>query len=58
MQKVAISLAQNIVNPFLFSAQQLSYCNVLLYWHKQSFLAIAHLLYAQNPATAAAKNRI
>ena len=58
--KVAISLAQNIANPFLFSAEQSFYRNVLLNWHKQSFLAIAiaHLRYAQNPATAAAKNRL
>ena len=28
----SILLAQNIVNPFLFSAEQLSYLNVLLYW--------------------------
>ena len=51
--KVAISLAQNIVNPFLFLAGQLCYLDV----HKQSFLAIAiaHLQCAQNPATAAAK---
>ena len=57
--KAEISLAQNIMNPFLFSAEQLSCLNVLLYLHKQSFLAIAiaHLLCAQNPATAAAKNK-
>ena len=50
--KVAISLPQNIVVPFLFSAEQLSYLNLLLYWHMQSFLAIAfaHLQYAQNLA--------
>ena len=58
--KVAFSFAQNIVNPILFSAQQLSYCNVFLYWHNQLFLAIAiaHLLCAQNPAMEAAKNQI
>ena len=55
--KVAISLAQNIVNPFLFSAEQSFYRNVLLNRHKQSFLAIAiaHLRYARNPATAAGR---
>ena len=53
--KVAISLAQNIVNKFLFSEEQLSSLNVLLYWHKQSFLAIAiaHLQCAQNRHSAA-----
>ena len=53
--KVAISLAQNIVNTFLFSEEQLSCLNVLLYWHKQSFLAIAttHLQCAHNRHLAA-----
>ena len=57
----SILLAQNIVNPFLFSAEQLSYLNVLLYWQKQSFLAIAitRLLYAQKPAQKIVfKNRL